>query len=255
MPKAPQNFHVFPNLPTELRHRIWHFALPCPAVIEIEFCPLAGRWFCPSTSLPLPCSLLRSCLESREVYLKHYKPSIREVERRVYSRALEGCNHDFGNEENAGQRLVYLDLNIDIVYIGPSSQGELCFTKFSLECLLDIPAMKGLRYLAVEYAEWNNDLANELREIETLALFPKLERMTVLVEDMNWVDFMLRKKSQAKGQIEIVDCRDTEWLRSLVTRVEDRWKDSLQAFEGEVKFEFEVMGILRGGEERRRSDE
>ncbi|KUJ07121.1 uncharacterized protein LY89DRAFT_743120 [Mollisia scopiformis] len=253
------SFHLFPKLPIELRQHIWYHALPAAAVVEIEFCTIATQWFCPVASLPPPCGLSNACAESRNMYVKYYNTKLyaggREHEEVTQ---LGSCNHNLLDETNSAdtgdeiiRRVVRVDLNIDTIYIGPNTQGELCFTYSSLQTLLAIPMIENLRRLAVEDLEWSNDLTTDPGELDALAFFKKLEKVSVLVGDISWISFVHRSKGpseRTKDVIEIEDCRNTEWLKRSVKRIERKWNQILEGPDVEVGFEFDVKMIRRGSE-------
>ncbi|KAG4415972.1 hypothetical protein IFR04_010922 [Cadophora malorum] len=80
-PPTP-TFHLFPNLPLELRNQIWTLSLPPPRLIPLQTekgtIHISGRHpnipflhvWC-TTRRPVP-SLLHTCRESRIIGLKHY---------------------------------------------------------------------------------------------------------------------------------------------------------------------------------------
>jgi hypothetical protein len=71
--KSPDSFTLFPNLPPEIRLRIWEIVASEPNTVELSCTPTAahiptGRWFSHST----PPILFKICSESRSVALMQY---------------------------------------------------------------------------------------------------------------------------------------------------------------------------------------
>src|SRR5215469_2825008 len=76
---TPTEFHLFQALPSELRLRIWHFALSIPRNINVTcdtgiFQPRVPRSAKSFTSSDGPPALLHVCRESRLEALRIYKP-------------------------------------------------------------------------------------------------------------------------------------------------------------------------------------
>jgi hypothetical protein len=60
------SFALFPKLPTEIRIKIWRFAISVPRIVEVIF---NDHWQCKNTNPP---PLLSTCAESRHESLKAY---------------------------------------------------------------------------------------------------------------------------------------------------------------------------------------
>ncbi|KAE8448349.1 hypothetical protein EG329_009593 [Mollisiaceae sp. DMI_Dod_QoI] len=106
---APGSFTNFPELPSELRLKIWEYALPGPRILGVghktQYKTIYGRaiptifeW---RTSDPVP-SILHACHESREEALKNYRPS-------------------FGIPLQQGKN--YIDFSKETIYFGGSGRG------------------------------------------------------------------------------------------------------------------------------------
>ena len=66
----PPTFTLFPNLPTELRIKIWQYSLLGPRIIEAAYLP--EPFFSFNGAHPPP--VFQACRESRDVALSVYKP-------------------------------------------------------------------------------------------------------------------------------------------------------------------------------------
>jgi len=108
---ALRSFAHFPELPSELRIKIWEYALPGPRILgvghEIRYrigygrvIPTIVEW---RTSDPIP-GILHACHESREEALKFYRPS-------------------FGIPLQEGKN--YIDFSRETIYFGGSGRGFL----------------------------------------------------------------------------------------------------------------------------------
>ncbi|CZR67146.1 uncharacterized protein PAC_17045 [Phialocephala subalpina] len=119
-------FKKFPDLPVELRLKIWFRALPEARVIELERSKFR-TWHCPRGSPALKCSLLLVNTESRQVFLKYYKKIVRPLPS-VPALLAHGCCPNRPSRPCCPTG--YYCPEIDTIYIGPSSRiGEksICF--------------------------------------------------------------------------------------------------------------------------------
>ncbi|KUJ17763.1 uncharacterized protein LY89DRAFT_733589 [Mollisia scopiformis] len=90
--KPATTFHLFPNLPAELRKKIWEAARPEPRVVRVS---TKGReWGSTKGKVP---ALLHVCFESRQIALQWYKLSFKD------SPKLNGG--------------IYFDHSVDFAYI------------------------------------------------------------------------------------------------------------------------------------------
>jgi hypothetical protein len=77
---SPSNeFHLFPSLPPELRHKIWSFALSFPRTVNVSCRSGPFQRGVPRTakfgSIDRPPAVLHVCHESRSEALRIYKPA------------------------------------------------------------------------------------------------------------------------------------------------------------------------------------
>ncbi|KAE8451999.1 hypothetical protein EG329_002164 [Mollisiaceae sp. DMI_Dod_QoI] len=117
-------FTLFPQLPPELRLRIWFFALPRQRLVELKedttqpsYFPIAiSERFIESVYSPTPVpSILHACKESRAEGLRHYKLTFR---------------NQWGP---TGTGRIYFDASVDILFM--NCHG---FPKFSFMDLLNM---------------------------------------------------------------------------------------------------------------------
>ncbi|KUJ07202.1 uncharacterized protein LY89DRAFT_678167 [Mollisia scopiformis] len=117
-------FSLFPKLPIELRVEIWRLALPPPRVIEIDCC-LRGQSFdslifSPMESRSQASGLLRANLESRAVFLEHYKLLCNQGKSARNATDTATCE---SRHWSSSSPVVYINYDIDTLYIGPSSEN------------------------------------------------------------------------------------------------------------------------------------
>jgi hypothetical protein len=73
------NFTLFPNLPRELRKKIFEVAMPSPRTITITTAQ-GGPSYCMQSNARgiLPTSLMHVCCASREIALRKYEKAFKE---------------------------------------------------------------------------------------------------------------------------------------------------------------------------------
>jgi len=147
-----QEFTLFPNLPVELRLKIWRFGRPDPQVIVVKYSDSLRR---PSVKAPF-INLLWVNRESREETQK------------VYRSLLVG--------ESMDDR-VHIDPELDTCLIALTACRSHC------ACLNILRGMRPaasplLKHLAINAGIWINHSREELRP---LLMFPSLERFTIVV--------------------------------------------------------------------------
>ncbi|CZT51134.1 uncharacterized protein RSE6_12232 [Rhynchosporium secalis] len=79
-------FTTFPELPLELRHKIWFYALPDARVIEVDFHENIKKWMCRHESQPNPSGMLRTNKESRKEFFRNYVPFFNVTKNAFYSK-------------------------------------------------------------------------------------------------------------------------------------------------------------------------
>ncbi len=165
-------FTVFPNLPTELRLKIWKFALPDPrlvdirfwkeAVVHVEYTSKAGK---------LSTTLLRVCEQSRGMFHSNYKPSTIVL-------SATGTS-SLKQSPRALEKLVqhgYIDLERDVLQVYPNTIIE-----FLLGFKLAM-AMEGLKAAAIPANVWNNEMILHSRLGKSA--FPSLKHLSVVLDEV-----------------------------------------------------------------------
>lgn len=95
-------FSLFPLLPTELRLQIWRFTVePRTVDISVSESYLRFGYPLPVTNTPVP-GPLQTCRESRSELQKHYQRGFKELR----------------NRDDVELRYVWVNFEIDIIYIG-----------------------------------------------------------------------------------------------------------------------------------------
>lgn len=139
-------FTVFPNLPTELRLKVWKSALPDPRLVDIRFWKEdVVHVEYTSKAGDLAATLLLVCKESRGVFPRNYKPSTIVLSATRTSKS----NHS----PIVPEKLVrhgYIDLERDVLQLYLNTIIEFLLS-FKLAM-----AMKGLKTAAIRADVWNN---------------------------------------------------------------------------------------------------
>ncbi|KAG4430637.1 hypothetical protein IFR05_013886, partial [Cadophora sp. M221] len=101
LPKAvpATEFHIFSNLPAELRFKIWILSLPGPRTVELHYNALASRAV---SCTPAPVALHTS-LDSRHEALKLYSPLFKD---------------------SVLNAVIYIDIHLDTLYLSEERAGE-----------------------------------------------------------------------------------------------------------------------------------
>jgi len=241
------NFMLFPELPTELRLKIWKHALPGPRVVEIEWMPDVEQWFCPFESQSKRSSLPRTNRESREVYHKNYLPTAK-VSRVITQPIVSDAPGSF--HETSQQTISYFDPTVDILYIGTCSSELLCITLESFKALAASPWMQKVRLLAIEYREWRDsfegiDSGFEVHH-KVLSLLPNLTEIILVWGDIHYGSLLSndeRWASRPHAEIEFIDA-DDPWVPPWVEAMAFSYNKKFSRGDG---LKFSMKEILRGG--------
>lgn len=153
----PRKFTLFPQLPPELRCKIWKFAIPAPKRVEIRFITRSEgnktyywKVLCKygSTDAPVGLSI---CREARVETLKVY----REIQP--------------GRQSDAA---IFFDFEHDLVYFPFSGRARLLE-----QCMAEIDPERNIRYMVVGLGlvnsdQWLNTAKHifELRKLQALIL-------------------------------------------------------------------------------------
>lgn len=125
-------FEKFPNLPCELRLRVWELSLPGPRIVEVRHFRYNNykSTYC-FTSVCAPPIQLRICRESRTMALKHYR----------------FCGD--------GVVSLFLDPTIDTLYFGATwtNRGDL-FNFTNSASLKDLARLENLAVNEVNLPDW-----------------------------------------------------------------------------------------------------
>jgi len=176
-------FHLFPNLPTELRLKIWDWAAHDSRVVELIWDPDDNQWVGLPKSHPKPPPLFWATKESRAEYLLTHPP----VGPRIYSWSgiVTRCTFHFNRQR-------------DILYIDHSEyHDENSFEKDSIQNLAGMPGMRNLQYLAMDILDCPDFL-----KAENLELFPNLKLIYGISLDVGWVNWT---KEGPPGEITLVE--------------------------------------------------
>ena len=108
----PPTFTLFPNLPAELRIKIWRYSLPGPRIIEAAYHDLSFSF---NGAHPPP--VFQACRDSRNVALSVYKPLFKSAMRKDRFKTLPH---------------IYINPAHDTVYIStPYGHGEFVYPEFA----------------------------------------------------------------------------------------------------------------------------
>lgn len=144
-------FSLFPNLPSELRIKIWRVAFPGPRCVAVRYNKQHAQY----TSDGPPPTLLQTCAESRNIFLSTY-------EKLMFSPKHESS--------------VYVDFSRDTIYFNSlacSPDGDLAFD------LATSPQRQKILYCAIDAQLWevlrifrDSSLSEvaQLRNLKTIAL-------------------------------------------------------------------------------------
>jgi len=165
-------FMVFPNLPTELRLKIWRFALPDPRLVDIrfwkeevvhvEYTSKAGE---------LSTTLLLVCKESRGEFHRNYKPSTIVLSATGTSK--------LNPYPIVPEKLIQhgdIDLRSDVLQLHPNTINEFLLG-FKLTMVMD-----GLKAAAIRVNSWNDEMILHRRLGQSA--FPSLKHLSVVFEEV-----------------------------------------------------------------------
>jgi hypothetical protein len=157
-------FTLFPNLPPELRIKIWHFSLPGPRIIEVKPLadgPFSERAFHFNGAHPPP--VLGACRESRGIALSVYKPLFETDILR---------NRTLGNKLKE-LPLVYIDPAHDTIYVSTpdypfrstADPRTLIYPEFALK----YPDIARVQSVAVDFGN-SEDISHDISTILTAVI-------------------------------------------------------------------------------------
>ncbi|KAN0114819.1 hypothetical protein V8E51_004363 [Hyaloscypha variabilis] len=240
----------FPDLPLELRTKIWHSALPGIRLVETRFVNRPCHF--PVPTLPTP--LLHVSQEAREVALKRYRPLYR------LSSPLP---------------LIYIDPNVDILFINEHVQ--------QLDAVLselDVDVLQCLRHIALE-SMMLFVFPNIARKIfPCLLRLSCLQRVTIVLPPTNpeeesghavlfelfkipiteWPDVVQRKDKNLYTRRGLKHCKDKsrldepEWLRTRFKTIIYAVEEQFRANPDRAPPQVDVKGVRRSQRlENRRS--
>lgn len=111
-PGPLETFHIFPQLPTELRLKIWEHTFPSARVLEVVWSADHKEWSSVRQSRNEPYYAMRANREAHDIYLKNWAPFC----------LLEPKE----SKNSAGLSYTYINTAIDTVYIGAGPQSNFC---------------------------------------------------------------------------------------------------------------------------------
>jgi hypothetical protein len=122
-PKDLETFTLFPNLPLELRLKIWSYAGDHPQTLQ-----LTDTWSCKSQrrvgvegNNQVP-GILQACAESREEGLKHYTAC---TKRCAFSVEIHGMNGHVASRKPCTASKVYINFDVDRFYMQRMEEQDL----------------------------------------------------------------------------------------------------------------------------------
>jgi hypothetical protein len=129
MAQTPVSFSYFPQLPAELRLKVWSLATPLPRIIELTWNSKAHA-ICSRTA---PAAILQACRESRHELIGSYGPL------------------RFGE----GSTVILVNFQHDIIFFGPGcnhvvTSGKTSpWVRMNPKMIRDITASDSLRHLRI----------------------------------------------------------------------------------------------------------
>jgi len=259
------SFPLFPTLPTELRQKIWHHALPGPRIIEIEYCEAVSEWFSPvETHIPQSTTLLLVNHESRAEFLLYYEFLCWQRRSGKVTISESACGHvEEGtlNRERDGEKAnCWFDKRRDSLYIGPSSEAVACVKEDRIQKLAEMEGVKGLRWLLGCFDEFQWAVSNKILKdgnLEMFEFFPALETFTLVVGDVD-TEWMVTRKGTGRpsGLIETetleskddADLYESAYGAHMADFVKEA-VESMKSLKGEVRIE--LSQLRRGAVEMR----
>jgi hypothetical protein len=174
-------FHLFPDLPVELRLIIWILACPEPRVVEVSWIRRSstpdGLWmvFCPLESASPQCDLLFTNKEARNVYIENWTPIYPCISRDFaqYWTNLRRARH----AERVRLPTMYFNPKIDTLYIGQNETWDRA--QNLIPQLLEIECLTNLRFLAINFRAIRESGSSK-RLLDAVLPFKKLESCSVV---------------------------------------------------------------------------
>lgn len=194
-------FHCFPQLPAEIRLKIWAFTFPGPRVAEVSWSASSESWNSVPESHNVACSSSLVNHEARHEFLLSWRP--------LFLR-------DPASDAIAVE---YFNPAIDTLYIGAGwTEGfeeNSSFTENACRALSELWCTPQLRSLACEIREWENGTPRVGRdgrriprspewESDILSLFPALESFVIADYDYDWICIEEGMK-RGRGPVELVE--------------------------------------------------
>jgi hypothetical protein len=241
-------FHLFPQLPTELRLQVWATSFPGPRVLEVTW---YQEWTCVRESRPALNFSMCATREARRLFLESWAPLCAQQQQQQQS------SDDPAEEEEEEEATVvvvaaYFNPRIDTLYIGAVTQLPSPLSSEALSALTAIDCVRELRFLAVEIREWWNfglDFTPTTEwELDVFARFGKLEKLIIADYDIDWM-WLDRGQTRPLGEIEFVEPTQIDPKNQ-----EEMCVDMLQKFKDIAKRHPDmrlpavtVKEVLRGG--------
>lgn len=192
------SFHLFPQLPTELRLKIWAMSVE-PRLVLLEYCHDA-RGFLPNYTRPPPLAQVNR--ESRIVLLDHYV------------KAFETDNYQ---NRDRGPGYHWVNFTDDVFIIDyPDIES------------LDRPEAKLIQHLRVEVGAgnehheeimWLPDLVESFRAVRTLDIL-----IDEPLDEWAYIFDLVRSPRLAPRDIRVVEVREGEWINGENHQEYQDWK-------------------------------
>jgi hypothetical protein len=238
-------FHLFPELPSELRLMIWAKAVEQDArVIEISWAGSSRSplWFCPQDSAPTPVSHLRLVnKEAAAVYLNNRVPLFPCVPYTLMKDLIVNYGIFFRSDpllraswEHCPK--LFFNPKVDTVYITDNFCGGRLKNPSILSRLQLVPSLQQVRSLA---CDWTLSVIQDKHSplVQQLLKFPELEELFILKRHKEW---WKSSRGKYKGEVSIVPTPRTRFrykgdpVKALLdqvtgTRIEIRTGDAFRA--------------------------
>lgn len=149
--------------------------------------------------------MVRANKEARGVFLQTYTALVFKLGIPSARRPLGGRQriHDFSQHT-----IIYIDPRLDTLYIGPSSNNDICLTRDSISALAALPYVQMIETFACEYNEWYHYFeGHSMQDLPHLSLLPQLEHTIVTTNDLTYE--MLRQHEdhlacRPQGEVEFI---------------------------------------------------
>ncbi|KAL0931680.1 uncharacterized protein CTRU02_212633 [Colletotrichum truncatum] len=207
-PQSLDRFHLFPQLPTELRLKIWNFNLPSPRIVPIRY-GAGSLCFASNTQSPRPSTSgctsyadipinLHICHESRAEALKSYALS-------------------FGMTRNPGQ--IFFDKKRDVLYFGARDGYMASEAQFlTVMALCDPKDLSEVRYLAINDSLFWVDSTYQSMSAANLTV-EVLKQVRVRMPQLEHLIFVPRDENPVyDDQVELVEANHHGALEQRMAR-------------------------------------